>query len=209
MIVTIAREAGSGGRSVAQALARRLQYHLVDRELIAALARETGVSYCLAAERDETVESWFERLTVPADFGPMGAEPLGPTDLAVPPIHETTQKLIRSYADQGNVVILGRGGSAVLAGRRDALHVFIYAPLEWRIRQIAHSRKITQESAREHAERVDRRRAEYLKTYYHRDWRDPLLYNLCIDTERLGIEGAVNILEWTLSRLGADERRAA
>jgi cytidylate kinase len=210
MVITIAREAGSGGRSIARLLARRLQYRLIDREIITALARETGMPYRTAQQKDETVESWFERLTVPFDYGPVDlAAPARAAEPAAASAIEVTQRLIRGYADQGNVVILGRAGAALLDNRSDALNVFFYAPVEWRIHQVARHEKVSLAAARERVERTDRQRAEYVRAYYNCDWRDPLLYHLCINTEIIGVEGAVNLLEWTLGSCAKEQRRAA
>src|SRR5713226_6298907 len=101
MVVTIGREAGTGGREVARTLARRLGYRLLDRQVIAALARETGVPYRTAAQRDETVEHWFERINSPLDFIPPETAPA----ILLKSTAEITEKLVRKYAEDDNVVI--------------------------------------------------------------------------------------------------------
>lgn len=208
MIITIAREAGCRGMDVARILAYRLGYRLVDRQVIAALARETGVPYRVAAERDETVEHWFERLTAPLDFTPEAAEQLAAL-LPAKSLVEITEKLVGKYAEDGNVVILGRAGAAILGGRKGVLHVFLHASAEWRAQALAANQRIPVASAREQVDGTDRQRGEYLKAYYDREWRDPSLYDLCINMERVGVLGAVALIEAALRALGSLQTRAA
>ncbi len=205
MVVAIGREAGTGGREVARMLARRLGYRLLDRQVIAALARETGVSYRTAAQRDETVEHWFERIKAPLDFIPPETAPAVPSKSTA----EITEKLVRKYAEDDNVVILGRASAAILRNRPDVFRVFLYAPLEWRAKQFAGKRKVTLASAREQVEQIDRQRRDYLDTYYRVNWRDPSLYDFCFNMERVGPEGAVDLIESTLRGLLGREKRAA
>lgn len=210
MIVTIAREFGSGGRDVARSLAGRLKYHLVDQELIAAVARQSGAPYYAAAEWDETTENLLFRMAVVLTLGAvqMGG-PATATGLRAKTALELTQQLIRKFADEGNVVILGRGGAALLRDRPQALHAFLYAPLEWRAPQVAQREKISVEDARLEILRMDRQRAHYLKTFYHQEWRDPTLYDLCINMQLTGVEGAAELLEYALSKLPATTKQAA
>src|SRR5262249_5365308 len=152
-----------------------------------------------------TVERWFERIKAPLDFVPPENAP------ALPPksTAEITEKLVRKYADDGNVVILGRASAAILVDRRDAFRVFLHASLEWRVRQFAGKRKVTLAAAREQVDQIDRQRRDYLDTYYHVDWRDPSLYDFCINVERVAPEGAVDLIESALRGLLGSEKRAA
>ncbi|MBI3667417.1 MAG: cytidylate kinase-like family protein [Acidobacteria bacterium] len=209
MIITISREFGCGGWDVARLLARRLKYHLVDKEVIAAVARAAGVPYNAAAERDEAVEGWMDRMAASLTLGAveMGGVTTS-TGLSAKTALEHTQKTIRTYAEEDNAVILGRGAVVLLADHPHTLHAFLFAPLDWRTRQVMDREKIPVEEAEARIKYFDRQRSLYIKTYYHRDWRDPSLYDLGINMQRVGIEGAVELLTFALGRLAALGKQA-
>jgi cytidylate kinase len=91
------------------------------------------------------------------------------------------QNMIQEAHRQGNSVIVGRGAQCVLQGRKDAFHVFIYAP--WaekvaRVRQRLPGKTDIEELIRA----MDRQRADHIRTYFGCNWKDPHLYHLMISS---------------------------
>jgi cytidylate kinase len=95
-----------------------------------------------------------------------------------------------SLADAGNYVILGRGAQAALADRADACHLSLVGDLADRVRRIMQWQNVDQEEARARCARVDAERAGYVKHFYGKDIRDPLLYDTVLNTSRVGLEAA-------------------
>lgn len=104
-------------------------------------------------------------------------------------IPNVTEELIREAARMGRVVIVGRGSAFVLADEPGSLHVFLRAPEPFRLRTMMDRWSLDESAARHRMHVVDAERAHYVRQLYHRDWRDPLNFDLVINTARVGIGG--------------------
>ncbi len=83
---------------------------------------------------------------------------------------------------EGNCVIIGRGAQCVLQERKDAFHVFIYAPWAERVARVC-ERLPGHKDVEELIRSTDRQRADYIRTYFGRNWMDPHLYHLMISSQ--------------------------
>jgi cytidylate kinase len=92
------------------------------------------------------------------------------------------QSVIHAAYEQGNMVIVGRGGQAILKGKPGVLHVRVTAPLEQRVARLTARANYSLGGAQDKAIKHDRASADYLKRFYQVDWADPLLYGLVINT---------------------------
>ena len=194
-IVTIAREYGSGGAAIAQNVAQRLGWRLLDSKLIEAIARSEQVTAETARRYDECVDSWWHRfnrgglwsLAVMTGATPTNAEFFDAEYMAA-----VAQEVIEGAAAKGNCVIVGRGAQCVLQSWPDALHVFIYSPWAERVARV-------QKRARENGDlgdllqSTDRMRAKYLRRHFGCDWKEPHLYHMMISSQ-LGEENAAELI---------------
>ncbi|MGO9180792.1 MAG: AAA family ATPase [Candidatus Limnocylindrales bacterium] len=193
-VITIAREYGAGGSSVASLLAQELGADVVDRSLIADVARRASLPPDEVAAEDEqgrTVLDRLARLFVP--FGEAAAGwAVDPTDLLDHHvvIVDFTRAALREAARSRNAVIVGRGGAEELRDQPDACHVFLWAPERDRIRSIQERLGCDEATARREIHSVDARRAAYIREVHGVDWHDRALYDMVINTARLGYAGA-------------------
>jgi cytidylate kinase len=104
------------------------------------------------------------------------------------------EAVIRVAYQHGNIVILGRGGQAILKDKPDVLHVRIVAPLDARAQRLHEQENFSLGGAQDIVIKRDQASAEYLKRFYDLDWADPVLYDLVIDTTKLGLEGATQLI---------------
>ncbi len=207
--VTISHLYGSGGGEIGARLAQRLGWKLIDHEIVAQVAEKMGISLHEADARDEYPESFFARLlsTIQVTLG----APPSPASLAVPvgELHtayqQTIATLVEAAADQGHAVIIGRGSQVVLANRRDVLHVRIVAPLPQRIDYVAKREGIGAAEARTRIQLKDRVRARYLRTEYHQESDNPLLYDLVVNTVVLDLDSVVTLIQHTVEAKSAKE----
>lgn len=95
-------------------------------------------------------------------------------------ILKTIQQIIRQFAEQGNAIIVGRGGAGICTGIQKALHVRLDAPLEWRIKQLATKLEFTQEYAKEYVQEHDKRR-EVIIAKLQKGKPDSFVYDLVIN----------------------------
>ena len=199
--ITISRQYGSGGGEVAAHLAQRLGWQLIDHEIVAQVAHSLGITEEEADVRDERVEGFIARalnalqaaaLVVPA--------PVTPPDQAEMIYNEALRKVVETAANTGRVVIVGRTGQALLAGRRDVLHVRIVAPLQQRIIYVARREGLDEAAAQSRIQSKDRDRTRYIQARFGRSVDDPLLYDLIINTAVLDLDSAVDLISLALER---------
>src|SRR5438874_686313 len=147
--VTISREYGSGGGEIAVRLAKRLQWQLIDHEVVVRVAQKLHVSEEEAEEHDERVESLASRILKSLRV----VQPTMPVAVEIPltmdsrAFYEARCQVIEGAVASGHVVIVGRGAQAHLAQRRDVLHVRIVAPLEARIAYVTRREGLNREAA--------------------------------------------------------------
>ncbi|HEY8257562.1 MAG TPA: cytidylate kinase-like family protein [Gemmatimonadales bacterium] len=206
MLITISRQFGAGGSEVARRVAAALGWRVVDNELVEQVAARAGLTPEDVAEMEERVPTFVERLarTLAAATPEMVAHsPSG----AVPPLEESdlvriTEAVVAEIADQGKVVLVGRAAPAVLARRSDALHVRVVAPKPCRIAVAARRLAVPPAKAEEILDATDKMRARYSQQYYHRDWHDSANYHMVLNTEALGLDGAVDAIVARARALG-------
>lgn len=199
MLITISRQFGAGGSEVAERVAAALGWRLVDNELVEQVALRAGLPPEEVAEREERVPMFTERLARTLAAGTPELFPLVGEGRVVPRCleHELvkiTEAVVAEVAAPGRVVLVGRAAVAVLGRERDALHVRLVAPKPFRIETAARRLGVTSAQACAMLEETDRMRARYHREYYHRDWNDPLLYHMVLNTGALGIAGATEII---------------
>ncbi len=206
-VITISRQFGAGGSTLARMLADHLRMDVVDQSLIAEVARRASLTAEDVELEDERPTTLLDRLAM--SFSPLAVgigmawEPPYP-DPAFDPrreVLELTREVVREAAKAGNVVIVGRGGAHILRDEPGAFHVFLHADAPFRERVVMEREEIDRPAAARRIHEVDANRAAYIKQIYGRDWLDVRLYDLSIDTGRVGIATSAQIIEAAVSRL--------
>ncbi len=209
-VITISRQYGAGGSSVARLLAERLHLEIVDRSLIAEVARRAALTPEEVEEEDERPTTLLDRLAL--SFSPLAAglgtawEPPYP-DITLDPrreVFELTQQVLREAARAGNVVIVGRGGAHILRDVPGVLHVFLHADPAFRERVVMEREAIGAAAAARRVREMDANRAAYIKQVYGQDWLDVRSYDLAIDTGRVGVAAAAELVVVALERRQQD-----
>jgi cytidylate kinase len=182
-VVTIAREYGSGGGMIARMIADRLQWRLLDRDIIDEVVRMADVERSAAERCDERMLPAFQRVLKRLWQGGFGSAG-GAIDHPVFDSESMTRcarTIIEAAADAGNCVIVGRGAQCIVGDRDDTLNVFIWAPRAWRIRRLR--RRMPEEKSPEALmDRMDRERAAYIRGEFETDWSDYRLYDIIINS---------------------------
>jgi cytidylate kinase len=198
VIITISRMFGSGGSDVAARVARELGWSLLDNAVVDEVAERLGVSRAEVSSLEERVPTLAERIatsmamTTPEFVVPVPDAPM--MDTAETRIVDVTKRVIQEAVQQGNAVLVGRGAQAMLADRPDALHVFCYAPRSFLVQYAIRHRGVNPANAEREVDKKNRDREQYVKRHWGRDWRSFHNYHLCIDTGRLGIEAAADLV---------------
>ena len=208
-VVTVAREFGSGGARVAQLLAGRLGWKLLDRCLVEKIAETARIEPQLAEKFDERPDPWLDRLAEvfwqsPGLRGHIGGHMPGRFDGEV--AAHLTRRIIEEAAEIGDCVIVGRGSQCILQQREDAFHVFVYAPRRERlVRLLSRDARLSKAEGEKKLVAEDETRAAYVRDHYGEDWQNRHLYHLMISS-CLGEKEAVSII---LSALHSSKAKAA
>jgi cytidylate kinase len=194
-VITIAREYGAGGASVARRLAETLRWKLLDRELIAELAERLRCSAADVARYDEHPPSFLSRMMRAYWSGSVDTWSGAPRQPVIDAdtLATMTADIIREAAELGSCVIVGRGSQCLLRERNDVFSVFLYAPREERLRRLR-QRHASESEAEAAMTEVDRLRAAYIRRYHGQDWTDRHLYDLMINSKIGDVRVASSIL---------------
>jgi len=190
-VITISREAGSGGNILAKRLSDQLEFDLFSQEFIHNMAESASVSVRLLETLDEkgasVLEEWISSIVDKRHLWP---------DQYL----QHLMKIIGTIGKHGRAVIVGRGANFVLPPEK-RLSVRVIAPLETRLRNASQKFSLSVDEARSRVLKTESDRKAFIKKYFNDDIRHPLNYDLIINTRMLSIDDAVNSVSGALSQL--------
>jgi cytidylate kinase len=102
--------------------------------------------------------------------------------------------VVRGLARQGNVLILGRGGQVLLRNHPNAMHIQVVAPQPFRVDVVMSRLGLSKREALSRVRASDRARSDQLRRYHDADWLDPTLYDLVVNTGRVSVATAVDLI---------------
>jgi cytidylate kinase len=213
-VITISRQYGSGGNEIASRVCEALGWRYFDKKLMVDVASEIGLSESEIidfSEADYEARGFLERLfsrrsaRVVVETGVPSRDIVGVAAVEVEQLDEEwcirmVRSAIQAAYKQGDVVIVGRGGQAILQEKPDVLHVRIEAPFETRVSRVRYEEPsglapgFELQAAREKVSERDKAAGDYLRRFYNIDWADPQLYHLVIDTKKWGIGPAACLI---------------
>lgn len=190
-IITVSRQFGSGGRSIAKLVAQKLGYGYYDKELIKKVAEQTNFDPAYVEEVGEYApgKSLFS-------FSPAfaGSPHIMGGMSAYDYLWVIQRNVILELADKESCVIVGRCADFILKDREDCLNAFICAPMEYRAERIV---RLYGESDKKPMDRLkdkDTRRSVSYKHFTGREWGDCLNYDITLNSAKIGIERCADII---------------
>jgi cytidylate kinase len=208
-VLTIEREYGSGAAAIARKVAARLGWKLWDQALTDEICRrmecDRGHVERHEERRDPLHYRLFKAFLRGSFEGSLNEPRLRIADAES--IRQMTEQLVRAAAAEGNAVIVGRGSAYYLRESLDAVHVFIYAPLEEKVRRLQLEGR-TQAEAAELAESVDRERSAFIKQHFGIEWPVRHFFHLMINST-IGEEAAVRTIVDVLAAVQESKTIAA
>jgi cytidylate kinase len=170
-IIAIEREFGCATTVIAETLAQRLGWKVLDQSLTEEVARIAQVARAVVEQREECMDPLLYRLTKVFRFGsherslPVSAQEVFDADRMI----ELVQQVVEEAAVTGNCVIVGRGSAYFLRQRTDTLRVFLFAPREFKLHFLQTQTK-SEAKARELLDSVDHNRRAFVKHYFRVEW---------------------------------------
>lgn len=195
MIITIGRQHGSGGHDIARALAKELAVSCYDKEIVDEAA--SSARFCR-----EVIDNFDEKRVTPFVAGEahfFGAQNAFQLNMQ---IAAAQFEAIRTIAARGDAIFVGRCADYVLREREDLLRVFIMGSLPKRIETIAARYSLREDQAKKLIREVDKDRASFYRYYTDQIWGEAVNYDLCINSDRLGVDGAVEVILGCLKARG-------
>ena len=184
--ITISRQYGSGGHEVAEKLSEALGLPCYDNEVISLAAKESGAQlweFQMAENLRDT--NFIYNLSMIAPHSDIQEEPYSVK------LFRAQSEAMAELAERGPAVFVGRCGNFVLRQDSEAVHFFICGSLTKRTERAVAQYGLAERGAQREVDRVDRQRAAYYGVNTNWRWGDGSYYDLVINTDRLGVDGAV------------------
>ena len=185
VIINVGRQLGSGGHVIGRMLAFDFNANYYDRELLNLAAKESGFSEKIFEQNDERKGFFRGLLSMGTPHFNSGS--VYKSSFSQESLFQFQSDAIRKAAKMGSCVFVGRCADYILRDDRDAVNVFISAPLEYRIEQMMSRQDVSREEARRMIEQEEGRRAQYYNYYTGKKWGAAESYDLCIDSTVLGL----------------------
>ena len=186
-VITIGREYGSGGRYIAQELAKRLNVKFYDNDLLLEVAKASGFSHEFVKENDEKKEIFWNGFISNGMMDPINIySPSQNVSLA-------TFEAIKKLADTESCVIVGRCSSYVLKERENVLNVFITASMQNKVSRAVTYYGLDEKTAEKVINKENKNRAKYFNFYTDDEWGKASSYDLCLSSD-IGIEEVVDVI---------------
>lgn len=195
MVVTIARQYGSGGKTIGQMLAEDLGINFYSREILRMASDESGINETLFNKADERLKSSplfgiTKRIYKGQLIPPESQEFVSDQNL-----FNYQAKVIKELAETESCVIVGRCADFVLKDRKDVISVFIHAPKDYCMARALERSSMSEKEMEKFIQREDKYRGDYYKYYTGHEWNDARNYDLCLDSSKLGFEKCVEAIK--------------
>ncbi len=188
--VALSREEGCGGEEVAELLGRRLGWEVLDKNLLDHIAQRYQLSRSMLEMLDETPGNWAYDT-----FGSWFDRGLVTHDKYV----SLLCRVVLAAARRASVVLVGRGAQFMLP-REKGLAVRLVAPVSWCVARVMREQGLSAAEAYRHICRVNARRRDFVRRFFHRDIDDPRLYDLAINMATVGPQAAAGLVIETMQQ---------
>lgn len=194
-VITISRQLGTGGDTIAEQVAKALGYEQIDKKIIIEVAKKAGVTVEKALTLDErykprTIE-WLMSVINPKIGKILVNED---RHLDADSYVEYLKSVIIGISEKGNVVIVGRGSQYILNEYENVFQVRIIADEKFRIERVKNYYNILESEALDIMKKSDNARKSFVSNYLNADWENPKWYHMILNSSRLGIEQSVDII---------------
>ncbi len=201
--ITISRQAGAGGQALADELIKKIRlrhehhreilfsgWQLCNQELCHMLAQDPNLKTSVESLRQTEYHSHAEDMISQLIYGGLSQDH----------VVKKMFRIMRTFAIHGKVIFVGRGSTFITRDLPYGIHVRLEAPLESRVKRMMEGLHADEKKAREIILEKDKAKADLVKTFFHKDIRDPLLYDVVWNTDRITLEEIAEILIGMIQR---------
>lgn len=204
LVITIGRQFGSGGHDVGERIAAKFDIPFYDKELVELASQKSNISKEALKEVDERATNSFLYSLSSGNYSMRGIN--APIYYEMPindKLFIAQSEVIKELAKKSSCVMVGRCADYVLENEDvDLLNVFIYGSVNYRAERVRAAFDITPSKARDKVIKTDKQRRTYYDYYTSKNWGVMSNYDLCINAEKFGIDGAAAlVVEYAKSKL--------
>lgn len=188
IVITIARQYGSGGRTVGKMVAKSLNIPFYDREILRIASDLSGISEQLFAQADEKLKGShlfnIQKTVYDGSLIPPDSDDYTSTKN----LFNFQAKVIKGLAETESCVIVGRCADFILKDYENAMSVFVYADDEFNYQRAMERNSMTEAEMRRFIAKRNKYRGDYYKHYTGNEWWDARNYDLCLNSAKLGFD---------------------
>ena len=208
-VVAMSRQMGSGAAEIANSLCDKMRLRVFDKSLMMRVAHEVGLTEAQIVDYSEDryelrgfFDALFRRKRTIAEISTRvrsirGTETVSTQVLDEPRAIDLVRATMYAAYEHDNILIIGRGGQAILEDKPGVLMVRMVAPIEQRIARVRGREQCTAPQARRLVSEHDRATQQYLRTFHHIDVDDPSLYHLMLNTGKLAMDECIELIQRT------------
>ena len=183
IVITIAREYGSGGRYIGRLIADKLGIKFYDKDFVTTLSEQTGLSEEYI-ENNEQRRNTLDAINNGYYFNLSNSDELFVKE----------SKLIKELAEKESCVIIGRCSDFILKDNEDTINIFVYSNMEDKVKRVVERYGINQKDAEKEIKNIDKQRSNHYKHYTGKKWGENQNYDLCINSDALGVEKSADLI---------------
>lgn len=185
VIITIAREYGSGGRYVGKLLAEKLNVKFYDKELIDVVSNESGLSAEYIEENEQNIHG-----NLLSSFNTQYTDNLSNDDN----LFIAESKAVKEIAEKGSCVIVGRCSNYILRDNKNVINVFLYSDDENKVKRAIKYYGLNEKNALKEINKTNKSREKHYSYYTNQEWKNLNNYDFAINVDILGVEKTADIL---------------
>lgn len=182
IVITISREYGSGGRYIGKLVSQKLGLKLYDKEIITKLSETTGLS-------TEYIKAHEQKTNILDNLNNGYYYNLNNND----ELFIKESNLIKELA-QESCVIIGRCADYILKDQKNVTKIFIYSDMKNKIKRATKYYKLNKKTAEKEINKINKLRSNHYKHYTGETWNNPENYDLCINSDTLGVEDTAELI---------------
>ncbi|WP_026505098.1 cytidylate kinase-like family protein [Butyrivibrio sp. NC3005] len=199
IVIAIARQYGSGGRTVGEMLADELGINYYDNGLVKLASELSGISETMFVKADENIlngKHLLDKVKWKKNIYKGGIIPPDSDNFtSMKNLFNYQAEVIKQLAEKESCVIVGRCADFVLKDYENAISVFVHADHDFLMEQAAKKQAVRGEELAKTIEKIDKYRSDYYEYYTGKKWTDALNYDLCLDSGKLGFKKCVEAIK--------------
>ncbi len=204
-VITIARGFGSGGKEIAHKLSEKLAIPCYEKQILTMASERSGINEILFNQADEKLRGNYITNILKKIPASILVEAADRDFVSDKQLFDIQAAIIKQLAKSKSCIIIGKCADDLLREHKNVISVYVEAPRESCVASIMNKMQVTEEKAHDLINKTDRYRAEYYRFYTQgKDWTNPINYDLTLNSERIGRDSCVQIIESYVQNKFAD-----